>query len=76
MQRAVRRAARHLGAAHNRAARRLATAPADDRSLAAAWRALPEPHRAGMATVTCASAALNFGFGAVVPVLPQYALGL
>ena len=32
------------------------------------------PRRLGV--VTAATAALNFSFGAIVPVLPQYALGL
>ena len=45
-------------------------------SLAAAWAALPQEHRAGLGVVTAATAALNFSFGAIVPVLPQYALGL
>ena len=48
----------------------------DGSSLAAAWAALPQEHRAGLGVVTAATAALNFSFGAIVPVLPQYALGL
>ena len=48
----------------------------DGSSLAAAWAALPQEHRAGLGVVTAATAALNFSFGAIVPLLPQYALGL
>ena len=52
--------------AKSAALRALSTTP-EDRSLAAAWRALPDPHKSGLATVTAASAMLNFGFGAIVP---------
>ena len=47
----------------------------DGSSLAAAWA---RSHRstAPFSVVTAATAALNFSFGAIVPVLPQYALGL